>query len=397
MPRIVIVAGETSGDRLGAGLIHAVRALRPDVKFAGIAGPAMQAAGCEVWVPSEELAVMGLAEVVRHLPRLKRILRELEQRLVADPPDLYIGIDAPDFNLRVARRLRPTGLRTVQYVSPSVWAWRPGRVRVLRAACDHVLCLLPFEADFLMKHGVPATFVGHPLADELATEPDVVAARQMLGLPAAGPVVAMLPGSRAGELERLGPVFAATAAWLGLRMPDLAVVVPMATPALRARFADLWSPAATGGVKLCLVDGQAQAAMAAADVVLVASGTATLEAMLINRPMVVAYRLAPLTYALLKALHLVRVQHFALPNLLAGETLVPELLQSAATPAALGTEVLRWLAETADRARLRQRFAVLGTALRRGASQRAAEVVLALLQGSYNPDRELLYRDRSRH
>ncbi len=393
MPRIVIVAGETSGDRLGAGLIRAVRARRPDVKFAGIAGPAMQAAGCDVWVPSEELAVMGLVEVIRHLPRLKRILRNLEQRLTADPPDLYIGIDAPDFNLRVARRLRPSGLRTVQYVSPSVWAWRPGRVQVLRESCDHVLCLLPFEADFLLKHGVPATFVGHPLADELATEPDAVAARQLLGLPAAGPVVAMLPGSRAGELERLGPVFAATAAWLGVRTPDLSVVVPMATPALRARFAGLWSPASTGDVNLRLVDGQAQLAMAAADVVLLASGTATLEAMLINRPMVVAYRLAPLTYALLKALRLVRVQHFALPNLLASERLVPELLQSAATPAALGTEVLRWLAATEDRARLRQRFAVLGTALRRGASARAAEVVLTLLQGSYNPGSEHLHRD----
>ncbi len=384
MPRIVIVAGETSGDRLGAGLIRAVRARHPDIEFAGIAGPAMRAAGCEVWVPSEELAVMGLAEVVAHLPRLRRILRGLEQRLAADPPDLYIGIDAPDFNLRVARRLRPTGLRTVQYVSPSVWAWRPGRVRVLREACDHVLCLLPFEADFLHQHGVPATFVGHPLADELATAPDASGARRLLGLPAAGPVVAMLPGSRAGELERLGPVFAATAAWLAPRTPDLTVVVPMATPALRARFANHWSPAATGGVNLSILDGQAQVAMAAADVVLLASGTATLEAMLINRPMVVAYRLAPLTYALLKALRLVRVQHFALPNLLAGETLVPELLQSGATPAALGREVLRWLAQAQERARLRERFTALGTTLRRGASERAAEVVLTLLQGSYN-------------
>ena len=385
MPRIVIVAGETSGDRLGAGLIRAVRARRPDVEFAGIAGPAMQAAGCEAWVPSDELAVMGLAEVVRHLPRLRRILRDLEQRLASEPPDLYIGIDAPDFNLRVARRLRPTGLRTVQYVSPSVWAWRPGRVRVLRAACDHVLCLLPFEADFLHRHGIPATFVGHPLADELATEQDPLAARRLLGLPATGPIVAMLPGSRAGELERLGPVFAATAAWLGRRRPALTVVVPIATPALRTRYANLWSPAATGGVNLRILDGQAQEAMAAADVVLLASGTATLEAMLINRPMVVAYRLAPLTYALLKALRLVRVEHFSLPNLLAGERLVPELLQSAATPAALGTEVLRWLAQAEERARLRQRFSELGTALRRGASERAAEVVLTVLQGSYNP------------
>ena len=384
MPRIAIVAGEISGDQLGAGLIRAVHARRPDVEFAGIAGPAMRLAGCDVWVPSEELAVMGLVEVVRHLPRLRRILRSLEQRLRAVPPDLYIGIDAPDFNLRVERRLRGTGLRTVHYVSPSVWAWRPGRVRVLREACDHVLCLLPFEADFLHGHGVPATFVGHPLADELPADPDRTLARQALGLPATGPVVAILPGSRAGELERLGPVFAATAAWLRARVPGLTVVVPMATPALRVRFAGLWSPAATGGVPLHILDGQAQAAMAAADVVLLASGTATLEAMLINRPMVVAYRFAPFTYGLLKALRLVRVEHFALPNLLAGERLVPELLQSAVTPAALGNEVLRWLEAPEDRARLRQRFDALGTALRRQASERAAEVVLGMLPASYN-------------
>lgn len=327
---------------------------------------------------------MGLAEVVRHLPRLRRVMRALEQRLAASPPDLYIGIDAPDFNLRVECRVRPAGLRTVHYVSPSVWAWRPGRVQVLREACDHVLCLLPFEADFLRGHGIPATFVGHPLADDLPADPDPATARRTLGLPAGGPVVALLPGSRASELSRLGPVFAATAAWLAGRVPSLTAVVPMATPALRRRFGGLWGPAATGGVDVRLLDGQAQAAMAAADVVLLASGTATLEAMLINRPMVVAYRLAPLTYGLLKGLRLVRVEHFALPNLLAGERLVPELLQSAASPEALGAEVLRWLESPDARARLRHRFTELGTVLRRQASDRAAEVVLGMLAGSYN-------------
>ncbi len=384
MPRIAIVAGEISGDRLGAGLIAAVRARRPDVQFAGIAGPSMQAAGCEAWAASEELAVMGLAEVVRHLPRIREVMRGLERRLAANPPDLYIGIDAPDFNLRVERRARRAGLRTVHYVSPSVWAWRPGRVKVLRAACDHVLCLLPFEADFLQGHGVPASFVGHPLADELPADPDRRAARLDLGLPAGRPVIAILPGSRAGELARLGPVFAATAAWLADRVPGLTVVVPMATPALRQRFEGLWRPEATGVADVRLLDGQSQGAMAAADVVLLASGTATLEAMLINRPMVVAYRLAPLTYALAKALRLVRVEHVALPNLLAGERLVPELLQAAANPAALGAEVLRWLESPGDCARLRERFAALGAVLRRQASERAAEVVLGMLPGSYN-------------
>jgi len=384
MPRIAIVAGEISGDRLGAGLIRAVRQRRPDVRFEGIGGPAMTAAGCDVWVPSEELAVMGLAEVVRHLPRLRRILRNIERRLLADPPALYIGIDAPDFNLRVERRLRAAGIRTAHYVSPSVWAWRPGRVRILREACEHVLCLLPFEADFLDRYGVPATFVGHPLADELPAKPDPAGARQALGIVAHGPVLAVLPGSRAGELERLGPVFAETVAWLGARVRGLSVIVPMATPDLRSRFAGLCSRGAHGDVRLRVIDGQSHLAMAAADVILVASGTATLEAMLINRPMVVAYRLAPLSYALLKALGLVRVEHFSLPNLLAGERLVPELLQSEVSPETLGTELLRWLESPADRQRLSQRFDDLGSLLRRQASERAAEVVLRMLEASYN-------------
>lgn len=384
MPRIVIVAGEVSGDTLGAGLMAAVHARRPEVRFAGIAGPAMLAAGCETWVASEELAVMGLAEVVRHLPRLRRIMRDLEQRLTEDPPDLYIGIDAPDFNLRVEKLARRAGIGTVHYVSPSVWAWRPGRVKVLRAACDQVLCLLPFEASFLQQHGVPATFVGHPLADEVPLNADRGAARQALGMPAAGTVIAILPGSRAGEVDRLGPVFAATAGWLSARVPGLRVVVPAATPALRQRLAGFWRPEVTGGADVRIVEGQAQRAMAAADVVLLASGTATLEAMLINRPMVVAYRLAPLTYGLLKALRLVRVKHFALPNLLAAERLVPELLQADVNPAALGAEVLRWLGSPHDRERLKKRFAELGEALRRQASERAAEVVLGMLPGSYN-------------
>jgi len=255
---------------------------------------------------------------------------------------------------------------------------------VLREACDHVLCLLPFEASFLHQHDVPATFVGHPLADEIQPEPNAALARTALGLPATGPIVAMLPGSRAGELERLSPVFAATAAWLHARIPDLTVIVPMATPALKARFSELWSPAATGGVRLRILDGQAHSAMAAADVVVLASGTATLEGMLINRPMVVAYRLSAFTYVLLKVLRLIRVEHFALPNLLAGERLVPEFIQSAVTPAALGGEIQRWLGAPDDRARLQQRFAGLGTLLRRQASERAAEVVLSLLPASYN-------------
>ncbi len=386
MPRIAIVAGELSGDRLGAGLMQALKQRISTVSFVGAGGPDMQAAGCEVWVPSDELAVMGLAEVVAHLPRLRRILLDLEARLLADPPDLYIGIDAPDFNLRLERRLRARGIPTVHYVSPSVWAWRPGRVRILREACDQVLCLLPFEADFLHRHGVPATFVGHPLADAIQPGADPVTARRTLDLPLSGPVVAVMPGSRAGEVSRLGPVFAATLAWLAPRVPGLHAVVPVAMPALRPHLEALWTPAATGRVPIHLIDGQAQTAMAAADVVLLASGTATLEVMLVNRPMVVAYRLAPVTYALLKMLRLVRLQYFSLPNVLAGEGLVPEFLQGAATPAALGTAIMAWLESPARRAQLHERFAVLAAGLRLGASERAAEAVLKVVNGSYNRD-----------
>jgi lipid-A-disaccharide synthase len=379
MPRIAIVAGEVSGDRLGAGLIRAVHARHPEIRFAGIAGPLMQAAGAEAWRRSDELAVMGLAEVVRHLPRLRRIIRELEARLLADPPDLYIGIDAPDFNLRIERTVRAADIPTVHYVSPSVWAWRSGRVRVLREACDQVLCLLPFEADFLHRHQVPAVFVGHPLADELPADPDPLAARRQLGLTGPGRVLAIMPGSRGGELERLGTVFAETARWLQLRLPDISFIAPMATPALRSRFAAQWQQV-TGGLPIHLIDGQSHTAMAAADAILLASGTATLEAMLLNRPMVVAYRISPLSYALVKLFRLIHVQYMALPNLLADQRLVPEFVQGKVEPEALGAALLELLEDSGSRQALSERFRELGTTLRHAASERAADTVLAMLE-----------------
>ena len=379
MPRIAIVAGEVSGDRLGAGLIRAVHARHPEIRFVGIAGPLMQAAGAEAWRHSEELAVMGLAEVVRHLPRLRRIIRELEARLLADPPDLYIGIDAPDFNLRIERTVRAAGIPTVHYVSPSVWAWRSSRVRVLRKACDMVLCLLPFEAKFLEQHQVPAVFVGHPLADELPVDPDPIPARRQLGLPETGRIVAVMPGSRGGELDQLGPVFAQTASWLKSRLPDVVFVAPMATPALRTRFAAQWQQA-TGGLPIQLVDGQSYMAMAAADAILLASGTATLEAMLLNRPMVVAYRISPLSYALVKLFRLIHVQYMALPNLLADRRLVPEFVQGQVNPETLGTALLDLLENPANRQLLSERFRELGEGLRHTASERAADTVLAMLK-----------------
>lgn len=372
--RIAIAAGEASGDQLGAALIRSLRALRPEISFVGIAGPAMRAAGCEPWFRSEDLSVMGLAEVLRHLPRLLRIRRELITRLRREPPAVFVGIDAPDFNLRVAAALRPAGVPTVQYVCPSVWAWRQGRVRGLRRACSRVLCLLPFEEPFLAGSGVPATFVGHPFADQIPPETTRGPARTSLGLRAAL-VIGLLPGSRASEVELLGPPFLAAAHELSRRVPGAAFVAPMASPALRQRFAAQAARHARQ-LDLTLVDGKAREAIAASDLVLVASGTATLETLLIGRPMVVAYRLAPLTYFLARRLNLVKVRHFSLPNLLAGEPLVPELLQDQVTAGALADAATDLLHSPQRQAKLLGHFARIGDGLRRGASDHAARAVL---------------------
>jgi lipid-A-disaccharide synthase len=377
MPRIVIIAGEASGDILAAGLIRAVRAQRPDVQFEGIAGPLMREAGCVAWRDSTELSVMGLFEVLRHLPRLLGVLRDTRSRLAEDPPDLLIGVDAPDFNLRIEAFARQRGIATVHYVSPSVWAWRESRVATLRDACDHVLCLLPFEAEFLDRHGVRGHFVGHPLADEIEAVADPATVRDSLGIRAPR-VVAMLPGSRGGEVSRLAPVMARTAAWLAQRDPALEFVVPVAAPRLAGSIRDAFARDAEA-VPVHLVAGEARQAMAAADVVLIASGTATLEAMLVNRPMVVVYRFAPLTYYLLLGLKLVKVEHFSLPNLMAGRDLVPEFLQSAVVPENLGPAVEFWLNNPAQREEITGEFSQLAASLRRNASEQSARVVLDAL------------------
>lgn len=372
-PLIALAAGESSGDQLGAGLIHALRRMRPDARFAGIAGPAMRAAGCEAWFTTDELSVMGLAEVVRHLPRLLRLRRALVERVRAAAPAVFVGVDAPDFNLGVEERLRTAGLRTVQYVCPSVWAWRRGRVALLRRACDRVLCLLPFEPAFLAGSGVPATFVGHPFADEIAEGSDAAAARSALGL-GAGTIVALLPGSRNGEVERLGPDFLGAARLLQERFPGISFAAPMATAGVRRLFeAQL---AREPGLAVHLVDGRARDVLAASDVVLAVSGTATLEAMLVGRPMVAAYRFAPLTYWIGRSLQLVNVRHFSLPNLLAGEALVPEFLQAQASAGNLADAVGALLVPGAHREALRARFLALHRELRRGASESAARAVL---------------------
>ncbi|MCC7258057.1 MAG: lipid-A-disaccharide synthase [Gammaproteobacteria bacterium] len=371
---IVIAAGEPSGDLLGADLIRAMRALDPAVEFAGIAGPAMRAAGCTDWFRTEDLSVMGLAEVLRHLPRLLGIRRRFVQRVRREQPAAFVGIDAPDFNLSVAAALRAAGTPTVQYVCPSVWAWRQGRVKTLRRACDRVLCLLPFEPAFLASAGVPATFVGHPFADQIHGVPSTAEARQALGLHGE-PVIGLLPGSRASEVTLLGPSFLDAARRLQRRHAGARFVAPMATPAVRSLFeAEVARTAPT--LPLTLVDGRARDVMAASDAILVASGTATLEAMLVNRPMVVAYRFAPLTYRLGQVLRLAPPPHFSLPNLLAGETLVTELLQDEVTGAALAAEVERLLDPSGPRQHLAQRFAALAAVLRQDASATAARAVL---------------------
>jgi len=376
-PSFGLVAGEASGDNLGGPLIEALAARAPGSRFFGVAGPRMAAAGCEAWYPAEALAVMGLAEIVRHLPRLLRLRRDVRRRFAAAAPDVFVGIDSPEFNLRVAADLRRIGIPTVQYVSPQVWAWRQGRVRTIGASVDLVLCVLPFETDFYTAHDVRAVFVGHPLADRIPLHSDAAAARIALGLPVDGPLLAVLPGSRRGEVMRLGPPFAATLAWLRARRPELAFVAPMAGPAARLEFEQSLRQHAPG-LEVHLVDGRAQEAIAASDAVLLSSGTATLEATLVKRPMVVAYRVAPLTGWLLRDLKLVKTAYFSQPNLLAGRPLVPEFFQEQVRPEVLGPAVLAQL-ERADRDELTEAFEAIHASLRRDASQRAADSVLELV------------------
>jgi len=379
--RIVLVAGETSGDNLGAALIAALRNRRPGLEFEGIAGPLMTAAGCTPWASAERLAVMGLFEVVRHLPDLLALRRSVEARALAAAPAAFVGIDAPEFNLSLAARLKRRGLRTVQYVSPQVWAWRQGRVARMARTLDLVLCLLPFEKRFYDGVGLHAEFVGHPLADRLPLVPDRAAARAELGLAHGATVVAILPGSRRGEVERLAADFVGAARWLAARRPGLQFVAPMANPAARALFAatlERWG----SGLPVVLTDGAADRALAACNCALVASGTATLEALLCKRPMVVAYRLGAATAALVRLLGLVKAPFFAQPNLLAGKLLVPEIFQAAVTPERLGRELLAWLDDPARVERVEAEFRAIHEDLRRGASERAAEAILALIDAA---------------
>jgi lipid-A-disaccharide synthase len=373
--RVGIVAGEHSGDQLGAALISALRARLPDVQCFGVAGPKMRAAGCEAWASADELAVMGLAEVLQHLPRLLRLRGELARRFAAARPDVFVGIDSPEFNLQLARRLKSRGIRTVQYVSPQVWAWRQSRVRTIGESCDLVLCVLPFETEFYARHGVPAVFVGHPLADQIPLDVDRGAARAALGIDAGVPLVALLPGSRIGEVARLGAPFAAAAAEIAARRPGYQFIAPMASAAVCETFAREITQV-PGVPAIRLLEGQAQTALAACDGALVASGTATLETLLTGRPMVVAYRVSAVTAFLLRTMRLVKVPYFSQPNLLAGRRLVPEFLQEQVQGAALGTALIQELEDPAHVRELLEEFATVHRALRCGGAARAADAIL---------------------
>jgi lipid-A-disaccharide synthase len=376
--RVGLLAGEASGDTLGADLIAALRQHAPDAKFFGVAGPKMQAAGCESWEPAESLAVMGLFDVLRDLPRLARLIARIKRMFLTEHPDVFIGIDAPDTNLRVARRLHAAGIPTVQYVSPQVWAWRQGRARNMRKSVDLVLCLLPFEKRFYDEHGIRAEFVGHPLADAIPEIIDRESARRTLGLDAQASVVALLPGSRRGEVARLAADFAATASWLAAQRPNLIFIAPMASAATRQIFSRVLRRDAPN-LEVQLIEGQATSVLSAANVVLVASGTASLEAALCKRPMVVVYRLGAITGWVLTHFNLVKSKFFAQPNLLADRRVVGEYFQDQIIPESIGAELLMWLDDTERRSALEREFAQIHANLRRGAGTRAAQAILELL------------------
>jgi lipid-A-disaccharide synthase len=372
---VALVAGEASGDILGSGLMQALRAQHPDVEFIGVGGSRMEQQGLKSYFPLERLAVMGLVEVLGRLPELLARRKRLLKALLDVRPDVFIGIDAPDFNLDLALKLRRNGIKTVHYVSPSVWAWRQGRIKGIRRDIDLMLTLFPFEARFYQEHGVPVAFVGHPLADMIELSVDAAAARAELGLAAEGPLLAVLPGSRGGEVAQLMPEFLDAMQRLHRDRPALRFVIPAANAArgeqIRAALA------AAPALPVTVTDGRSRTVMAAADVVLMASGTATLEGLLLKKPMVVGYRLGAVTFAIVS--RLVKSEHVALPNLLCRQRLVPELVQDAFTGAALAEAVQVWFDSPERVAALEADFTRVHEQLRGGANDKAADAIAALL------------------
>jgi lipid-A-disaccharide synthase len=369
--RLSMVAGEASGDLLAGLLLGGLKQRWPDLQATGIGGPQMAAQGFQAWWPSDALAVRGYVEVLRHYRGIKRIRDELAVRLLHERPQAFVGVDAPDFNLGLERRLRQAGIKTVHFVCPSIWAWRGGRVKTLAAACDHVLCLFPFEPELLHAHGVAATYVGHPLADAIPLQAPRAAARAALGLPADAAVVAVLPGSRRSEIQYNGPVFLQAAARMHARRPGLRFVLPVA-PGLRPLIDPLLA-AHAAGVPITVIDGRSHEALAACDVTLIASGTATLEAALFRRPMVIGYRMHPLSHRLMK--RMAYQPWVGLPNILCRDFVVPELLQQACTPVALADATLAWLDDGARAAAVAARFETLHHQLRRDTARCATDAI----------------------
>ncbi|MDR1647085.1 MAG: lipid-A-disaccharide synthase [Zoogloeaceae bacterium] len=379
--RIALVAGEASGDQLGRHLLAALKTRLPETECFGIGGAGMAEQGFEAWWPMEKLAVMGYVEVLKHYRELSGIRRQLKRRLLKNPPDLFIGIDAPDFNLELETALKAKGIPTIHYVSPSIWAWRPKRVRKIARAADRVLALFPMEPPLYKAAGVPVTYVGHPLADQIPMVTDRVAVRKRLDLPLEAPTFALLPGSRQTELERMADLFVLTAQALWQRDANSQFVVPLATRETRILFETALyrhlaaQPEAISSFRLLF--GHAQDALGAADAALVASGTATLEAMLVKRPMIITYKLAPLTYKWMK--HRALQPWVGLPNILAGQELAPEFLQDAATPEALSDALWQAATDSARRDWLDGEYTRLHVALRQNTAEKAAAAVLECL------------------
>lgn len=378
--RVGIVAAEPSGDLLAAGLMARLHELHPDVRFEGIGGPGMLEQQLDCWEPMDTLSVMGLVEVLKHLPRLLKLRKQVLRRWLSDPPDVFIGVDAPDFNLTIERQLREAGVPTVHYVSPTVWAWRPGRVKKLRPAIDLLLTIFPFEQSFLQQHGINAVYVGHTLAAEMPLQPDREAAREKLAIAADAPVLAVLPGSRMSEVSRLSKPFLQTAAACADQLPGLQIVIPLVNQrteaALKAECAALGL--AELSVKLVMQDSRS--VLAAADVVLTASGTATFEGLLSKRPMVVGYKLNALTYWIARFFRLVNIDHMAMANLLAGERLAPEFLQSECEPEKLLPAVMHFFQNGDAVSHIEARYTALHQQLRTDTDTLAAKAVLQLLQ-----------------
>jgi lipid-A-disaccharide synthase len=376
-PTVAIVAGEASGDLLGAALVAAMRELDPTLCFSGVAGPRMLAAGVRCLHPVEKLAVRGYVEVARHFVEIVGIRRSLRARWLRERPDLFIGVDAPDFNLALEADLRASGIPTVHYVSPSIWAWRPERMKKIREAVTHMLALFPFEAALYRQAGVPVTYVGHPLADMLPQQPDRLAAREQLRLPGDATVVTLLPGSRESELAQHAALFVATARRIAARSPDIVFLVPLVNRATRTLFEAALAADDGPKLELQLLFGHSHEALTAATAALVASGTAALEAALLGCPMVITYRVPALTYRIMWPKR--QLPYIGLPNVLAGEFIVPELLQDDATPENLAQALLNLLGDHVVQRRLEARFAELRASLRRGAASAAARAIMPLL------------------